>query len=203
MRIVIVGGSKGIGAATKEQLTASGHQVIDVSRSAGTDVTMREDFQARLDDIKDVDALVYCAGHVEVNRIEDVTDDALDYQLEVNLTAAFHALRWFAKRNRHGTVILVASTAALRPSAEWSPYAASKAGLVNLALSANAELAEQGIYVYCVAPGRCATGLRAKLAPDEDPSSIMQPEQVALVIETLLSDKNGTLAGQVIEVKKA
>ncbi len=56
--------------------------------------------------------------------------------------------------------------------------------------------------IYTISPGRTATELRRKLAPDEDPSSIMQPEQVARVIATLMRDDELTLDGQNIIVRQ-
>jgi 3-oxoacyl-[acyl-carrier protein] reductase len=50
------------------------------------------------------------------------------------------------------------------------------------------ELAIYGTRVVCISPGRCATDLRRTLAPDEDPTTIMQPEDVAGVIAMLSSD---------------
>ena len=50
------------------------------------------------------------------------------------------------------------------------------------------ELAIYGTRVVCISPGRCATDLRRTLAPDEDPTTIMQPEHVARVIAMLASD---------------
>jgi 3-oxoacyl-[acyl-carrier protein] reductase len=50
------------------------------------------------------------------------------------------------------------------------------------------ELAIYGTRVVCISPGRCATDLRRTLAPDEDPTTIMQPEDVARVIAMLASD---------------
>ena len=49
------------------------------------------------------------------------------------------------------------------------------------------ELAIYGTRVVCLSPGRTATALRRTLAPEEDPSTIMQPEHVARVIETFTS----------------
>ncbi|MGO2538012.1 MAG: SDR family NAD(P)-dependent oxidoreductase, partial [Brachybacterium tyrofermentans] len=49
------------------------------------------------------------------------------------------------------------------------------------------ELSIYGTRVVCLSPGRTATDLRKTLAPDEDPSTIMQPEHVAQVISTLSS----------------
>ena len=50
------------------------------------------------------------------------------------------------------------------------------------------ELAIYGTRVVCISPGRCATDLRRTLAPEEDPTTIMQPEHVAGVIAMLASD---------------
>ena len=66
-----------------------------------------------------------------------------------------------------------------------------------------AELSEYGIMVYCVSPGRCATKLRRRLAPDEDPSTIMQPEEVAQVICNLVNPNEHCLDGQNIVIRKS
>ena len=58
-----------------------------------------------------------------------------------------------------------------------------------------------GIKVYSISPGRTATELRRKLAPEEDPATIMQPGQVADVIAQLMSDDEVTLDGQNIIVR--
>ena len=63
-------------------------------------------------------------------------------------------------------------------------------------------LTEYGIMVYCVSPGRCATKLRRRLAPDEDPSTIMQPHEVAEVICNLMDPKERCLDGQNIVIRK-
>ena len=65
-----------------------------------------------------------------------------------------------------------------------------------------AELSEYGIMVYCVSPGRCATKLRKRLAPDEDPATIMQPEEVASVICNLVAPDECCLDGQNIVIRK-
>jgi len=63
------------------------------------------------------------------------------------------------------------------------------------------ELAIHGTRVVCISPGRCATDLRRKLAPDEDPSTIMQPEDVAAVIEMLTSDLGRLVDSQNLVVR--
>jgi 3-oxoacyl-[acyl-carrier protein] reductase len=65
-----------------------------------------------------------------------------------------------------------------------------------------AELSEYGIMIYCISPGRCATNLRKRLAPDEDPTTIMQPEEVAEVIVRLIDPVEQCLDGQNIVIRK-
>ena len=60
--------------------------------------------------------------------------------------------------------------------------------MINMSEVLREELKPEGIEVTCLSPGRCATDLRKTLAPDEDPSTIMQPEQVAGVIKLMTSD---------------
>jgi 3-oxoacyl-[acyl-carrier protein] reductase len=128
----------------------------------------------------------------------------MNYTLAVNLTAAFVCIQEFFRRikGRPGRIINVASTAGTRAQPGWAAYAAAKAGLINLSLTLGEELEPYGIGVWCIAPGRCATELRRKLAPDEDQNLIMRPEEVASFIEVLLSGVGHLVDRQVIVVRR-
>jgi 3-oxoacyl-[acyl-carrier protein] reductase len=80
-------------------------------------------------------------------------------------------------------------------------YSASKAALINMSEVMREELAIYGTRVACISPGRCATDLRRTLAPDEDPSTIMQPEDVAAVIEMLASGPGRFIEGANLVVR--
>jgi 3-oxoacyl-[acyl-carrier protein] reductase len=69
-----------------------------------------------------------------------------------------------------GHVVLIASTAAQRGEAFHADYAASKGALVSLTKSLSSELAGQGIYVNCVAPGWVATEMSAAALSDPETS---------------------------------
>lgn len=201
-RAVITGGSRGIGAAIAARFVAEGWQTVDLSRSTGVDVTVPGVLSGRLttEVSSMLGAVVCCAGEVDPKPIVDASAEELRRSLDVNLVHQWDTLRVLAASGWCGPVVLVGSTAGTKPSPGWASYSLAKAALHNLAVTAHAELAPK-IRVYAVAPGRCATALRVRLAPEEDPGSIMQPDTVArVVVDLVLRDVPPVLAGQVIEV---
>jgi NAD(P)-dependent dehydrogenase (short-subunit alcohol dehydrogenase family) len=200
---LITGGSSGIGLAVSRRLVAAGWQVTDLARSTGWDVTDARALRRHLASTH-FDAAILCAGDVKPATLDHISDADWDHAFAVNVRHQFIVLAHLAKRHLAwtGPVVLIASTAGTRPSPGWGAYAAAKAALINLGLTASAELADRGIRVYTLAPGRCATALRKKLAPDEDPRTIMQPDEVAGVVMACIADTAGVLAGQVIEVAR-
>jgi NAD(P)-dependent dehydrogenase (short-subunit alcohol dehydrogenase family) len=110
-----------------------------------------------------IDVLVNNAGIALVAVIEDVTEELWDRTFQVNLKGTFflsQAVVPYMKAQRGGRIINVASVAArsggLMPLA---PYAASKAGIVNLTKSFAGRFASFGINVNAVAPGPVDTDL--------------------------------------------
>jgi 3-oxoacyl-[acyl-carrier protein] reductase len=105
-------------------------------------------------------------------------------------------------QGRPTKIVNIASTAGITARPGWVAYASSKAAVVSLSQTLAEELAGSGIKIYTISPGRTATELRRKLAPEEDPSTIMQPDAVADVIAMLVSEDERTLDGQNIIVRQ-
>jgi 3-oxoacyl-[acyl-carrier protein] reductase len=151
------------------------------------------------------DMLLNVAGYAEPCSLLDTTTENIKQTYTINVFAMLIMVRECVKymRERPSKILNVASTAGLSSRPGWIAYASSKAAVVSLSNTLADELAEYGIKVYSVSPGRCATELRQKLAPEEDPSTIMQPDQVADVIANLMSDDESCLDGQNIVVRQA
>jgi 3-oxoacyl-[acyl-carrier protein] reductase len=151
-----------------------------------------------------IDILLNIAGYADPQSLLDTTAANLTQTFTINVFAMLILIREMARFSdgRPAKILNVASTAGITPRPGWVAYAAAKAAVVSLSATLAEELAGSGIKIYTISPGRTATELRRKLAPDEDPTSIMQPEQVARVIRTLMSDDELTLDGQNIVVRQ-
>ena len=94
----------------------------------------------------------------DVHALVDTPDGLFRSQLELNLTSAFQGCKAAANRMSDGGVIVnITSGAGTRGSPYTGPYAAAKAGLINLTQTLALELADRGIRVNSVSPGPVVT----------------------------------------------
>lgn len=149
-----------------------------------------------------VDILLNNAGYTAPCALQQISFKNFERTISVNLYAPFTVVQELLHQGNVFKVILnVASTAGINGRSGWLTYSASKAAVINMSEVMREELAIYGTRVVCLAPGRCATGLRRKLAPDEDPTAIMQPEHVAEVVDMLCSEAGRFIDSQRIVVR--
>ena len=152
-----------------------------------------------------VDYLLNIAGYTDPQPLLQTTAENLMMTYGVNVFAPILLTRECVKYMKHnlgGKILNVASTAGITPRPGWISYASSKAAMISVSETLAEELAEYRIKTYSISPGRCATALRRRLAPDEDQSKIMQPIEVADIICNLISDGENCLDGQNIVIRK-
>jgi 3-oxoacyl-[acyl-carrier protein] reductase len=151
-----------------------------------------------------IDLLCNIAGYAEPRALLDTTNENIVRTYTVNVLAMLVLIREVVRtiHDRPAKILNIASTAGITSRPGWLAYASSKAAVVSLSTTLADELAGTGIKVYTISPGRTATELRRTLAPEEDQTTIMQPEHVADVIARLLSDEEYVLDGQNIIVRK-
>ena len=174
-RVVVVGGSSGIGLATVEGFAAAGAVVYALSRSGGAgrdpggtpgsvtalavDATDADAVARALGAVAaegDVDTLVYCAGlNVPERRLSQLTPEAWRAMVAANLDGAYYAVAACLEslRRARGTVILVSSASALWTNQSGAAYQAAKAGLMALARAGNFEEHAAGVRFTTVFPG--------------------------------------------------
>ena len=187
---IVTGSTRGIGKAVAARLAAEGASVVVHGRDAAVCADVAAGlpgamgFAADLSVAGSADALVDAAvaahGRLDIvvnnagvaidNFITGVTDERWDATIATNLSGPFAVLRAAArvmKTGGGGAIVNVISWAGERGNVGQIAYAASKAGLHAVTLSAAKELGKFGITVNAICPGMIDTELTREHASDE------------------------------------
>ena len=230
---VVTGAARGIGRAIVLELLKQGrivagldinaeqlNELESVVAEAGftvvttcVDITDTDEFTQTLESLASkydgIGILVNNAGITRDGLIMRMSDEDFDKVINVNLRAAFIAIRTAVKsmvRNKFGRIISLSSVSGLIGNAGQSNYAASKAGLIGLTKTVARELAKKNITANCIAPGFIVSEMTDKLPqPVKDAAQQMIPlrrfgsvEDVAKAVAFFASDEAGYITGQVL-----
>lgn len=167
-----------------------------------------EHAMAAVNDVYDgIDILLNIAGYTDPKFVEETSLESFIKTYNINVFSVFALTKAcipYMKHRQHSKakILNVASTAGITPRPGWISYASSKAAIIAMSQTLSAELEKDNILVYCISPGRTATDLRKTLAPEEDPTTIMQAEEVGDIISNLMATNELCLDGQNIIVRK-
>ncbi len=228
--ILVTGGTRGIGAAIVEALTARGAHVVshgskDTATSIGADLADPAAADALWDPALDrldgrIDVLINNAGVFESIAVDASLDDwqaAWSRTIQINLQASAdlcrRAILHYRERGAGGRLVNIASRAAYRGDSPvaWH-YAASKAGMVAMTKSIARGYATEGILAFAVCPGFVMTGMAEeylasrggdKLLADIPLGRVAEPAEVASVAAYLALDAPASMTGAVLDVNGA
>lgn len=199
------------GKKTEEEIAAFGVKVKGYASNAADFAATEAVVNEIKNDFGHIDILVNNAGITKDGLMLRMTEQQWDAVIAVNLKSAFnyiHAVLPIMMRQKHGSIINMASVVGVHGNAGQSNYAASKAGLIALAKSIAQEVGSRGIRANAIAPGFIETAMTAAL-PDEVRKDWMtkiplrrggKVEDIANVAAFLASDMSGYVTGQVIQV---
>ncbi len=222
--VIVTGASRGIGRAIAIQLAQAGYEIHGVYNSSKdaadqlakdqgiifhqVDLSQREQTLRLAEELSSlrIHALVNDAGIFEVDNLEDMDYAAWDKTLEVNLTAPLILSQKLSKSMSPGSSIVnIASTDGMIGAFDGTSYAASKAALMNVTKSLGIYLGSKNIRVNAIAPGWIDTDMVSE-APAETSQEMTplgrngKPEEIANVVEFLISDKASYINGETIVV---
>ena len=158
-----------------------------------------------------LDILVANAGINRDNLFVQLTDDAWEEVIAVNLTATFRLARAAVKgmmRRRWGRVIAISSVVGWTGNPGQSNYTTSKAGITGMIKSVAAEYAKRNVTANCIAPGIIASAMIDKLNDKQREAILARvpagrlgtPAEVAAAAVFLASEEAAYVTGQTIHV---
>ena len=223
--VLITGGNRGIGRSIAEEFLRRGDQVAVTSRSGeggpegaltvAADVTDGESLDAAIAAAEEahgpIEVLIANAGITDDQLLLRMSDDSFESVLDTNLTGSFRTVKRVIKsmvRKKKGRIVLISSVVGLYGSPGQVNYAASKSGLIGIALALTRELGSRGITANVVAPGYIDTEMTGALPEDVQASyrkaipagRFADPAEVARVVAFVASDDAAYISGAVIPV---
>ena len=218
LRILVTGGTSGLGRALVSDFRARGAHVAFVARTAVRVENTAAEVPGTLGIAGDVadkraihaialqvlgwqgglDVLVNNAsslGPVPLAPLADTECEALEDALATNVVAPFRltkallgALAASAREGRGGVVVNVTSDAAVNAYANWGAYGASKAALRHLSRVWDEELRGLGVRFLSIDPGDMDTPLHALAVPEADPRDLLAPATAARAVIEAIVD---------------
>ena len=179
-RVAVLDIDEGAAQAVAAQIEAAGGVALAARVDIADDDSVAAAFAAITSAWGGIDVLVNNAGIAQrPGPAIDITPQEIDRILAVNVRGIFHTTRHALASlvDSRGTIINLASNAALRPRPGMAWYNASKGAIVNLTLSLAAEYAPQRVRVNAIAPALADTPMKSFIL-GEDPDA--QIEQAVL-----------------------
>ncbi len=210
-KLLITGGSQGIGKATVEEFTSHGYEVYAPTIDE-MNLLYANEIDSYIEKHKDIcfDVIVNNAGINDLNLVEDFTDEEIHRMLMINLEAPIRLLRAFVpamKKNNYGRIVNIGSIWGVVSKPKRLLYCATKHGIHGVTNTLALELAPYGIMVNTVCPGFTLTELTRK---NNSPSEIenisnmipakrmAQPNEIAKAVYYFGSQDNTYITGQQI-----
>lgn len=216
-KIVIVGGSKGIGKAVLKQQLQS-HIVYNLSRTA-PDITHANLFHFSVDVLRDnlpevdtIDTLIYCPGSINLKPIHSLSIEDFRHDFEINFVGAVKVIQKYLSVLKSGTdpsILLFSSVAAKLGMPFHASIASSKSAVEGLVKSLGAELAG-AVRVNAIAPTITETSLSALILRNErmkenmkerhPMKNYLQADEVAQMAGYLISENAKSISGQIFSM---
>ena len=216
-KILIIGGSKGIGNAILQQQLEN-NQVYNISRSSpeishpnlvhfSIDV-----LQDELPDIDAIDSLIYCPGSINLKPILNLSIDDFRNDFEINVIGAVKVIQKYLpalKKAKKPSIVLFSTVAAKLGMPFHASIATAKSGVEGLVKSLGAELASV-VRINAIAPTITETSLSASILRNDrmkenmierhPMKNYLKPDEVAHMANYLISENAGSISGQVFEM---
>jgi NAD(P)-dependent dehydrogenase (short-subunit alcohol dehydrogenase family) len=234
---LVTGGSKGLGKAMARGLAECGANIMIASRTESdlqraaeeigyglnvevlwkaVDMTNRDEVQALAEETQArlgrIDILVNNAGGNQPQAIDEITDEAWDRIIELNLTSCMSLTRAVVpgmKQRGWGRIIHISSVLGVGSKEKRNVYSATKSALIGMAKASALDLGPFNITVNCICPGPFLTDLPMSLLSELEKQAFAnrtalnrwgQPKEMIGPILLLATDAGSYITGEALLV---
>lgn len=222
--VLVTGGRGALGSVIAQRLAAEGARVAVTFLSTGVekepawekeagvaafkaDMAVEKDvillYDRMIRDYSRIDVVVNTVGgFTPAAPLAEVTVDAWDRMMSINLTTAFLSTREALRRMKgqsYGRIINISAMTGLKPTPGTIPYAISKAGVSLLTEMAAQENKGTGITVNAIAPSIILTPANLAWAEGKEANKWVKPEEIAEMVVYLCSPSAGAISGTTVK----
>ena len=216
-KILIVGGSRGIGNAILLQQLED-NIVYNISRTA-PDISHAnlvhfsvDAISGDLPELEALDTLIYCPGSINLKPILSLSVQDFRNDFEINVVGAVRIIQHYLptlKKGQNPSILLFSTVAAKLGMPFHASIASAKAAVEGLVKSLGAELAPE-IRINAIAPTITETSLSASILRNDrmkenmierhPMKNYLKPQEVAQMADYLISNKAASISGQVFQM---
>ena len=203
--------------ALTQEIVEAGGQAVAIAMDVTSEVSVEAGFDAAQSALGPIDSVIANAGISEGGAAVDLSIEAFDRVMSVNLRGAFLTVRAAGRRmlaggcaeTGRGRVLLVASIAATQPLPGLVPYCASKAGVLMMGRALAREWLTRGINVNVLCPGFIETEINSDWFESEPGKRqisrfprkrLMREEDLDEMVVFLSSDASRAVTGSVFTI---
>lgn len=188
-RVLIIGGSRGIGAEAVRRFSAGGARVAftyhkseleadalrqetgavpircDVKFSNSVKIAVDKAFEV----LGQIDCLICNAAISDINLVTDIGDERWEEIIDTNLNGVYYCISKVLPAmisSQSGSIITISSMWGQVGASCEVAYSAAKAGVIGMTKALAKEVGPSGIRVNCIAPGMIDTEMNAEIAED-------------------------------------
>lgn len=208
--VFLTGASRGIGKAIYNKLKKDYAIIAPSSKELNLlDNNSIDSYLKNNKNLK-IDIIINNAGINLPQWIEEISDENLQNTIQINLIAPIRLIRGHVgnmKKNKWGRIVNISSVFGIVARGKQVLYSATKHGINGVTQALALELAKDNILVNSVCPGFTKTDLVVKnntaekiavLEKDIPMGRLANPEEIANVVEFLISDKSSYITGSTI-----
>lgn len=211
-KVLLTGGSRGIGKAIKESLVATGLYDVVTPSSKELDLSDISSVEAYCNKDLEFDILINNAGVNFIRKIHEITSEEIEILNNINLVSPLlltQKVVEYMKSQRYGKILNISSIWGVKSKEFRTLYSGSKFGIIGQTKALSRELGADNILINALCPGYVMTDM-TDMTVSKDEQKIIKttiplkrfakPNEIANMVAFLISEKNSYMTGQTVVV---